>query len=245
MIGDLTFGIKTFEGIEDTEKKFTSEEFRSKTSIERNKIINETLLEYLMKAPARSYLLSEFIHYLEMVTSNKILDGNYNQTAFEHWLNQHSGLSYEENRQIRGKIIGKYIPRDEFQALFPVGHEKVYNNSHTVTAHNPPDLDSTTASFIGWLDAFACRVGGAMTIWNMPQGQPGPVISKIFLDLYGEAVFNRIAKAKAMISPVAMDLVRQNRLIRVAGESNIRDFRHNRYENHIILVDEDGYYVGD
>ena len=245
LIGDLTFGIKTFEGIEETEKKFKSEKFRNKTSIERNKIVNETLLEYLMKAPAKSYLLSEVIHYLEMVTSNKILDGNYNQTAFEHWLNQHSGLSYEENRQIRGKIIGKYIPRDEFQALFPVGHEKVYNNSHTITAHNPPDLDSTTASFIGWLDAFACRVGGAMTIWNMPQGQPGPVISKIFLDLYGEAVFNRIAKAKAMISPVAMDLVRQNRLIRVAGESNIRDFRHNRYENHIILVDEDGYYVGD
>ncbi|MCH2204441.1 MAG: hypothetical protein MK132_01015 [Lentisphaerales bacterium] len=245
LIGDLSFEKTAFEGSDDALKKFTSEEFRNKTSIERNKTVNETLLELIMKAPAKSYLLCELLDYLQRVTENNILDGNYNQTAFEHWLNQHSGLSYEENRQIRGKIVGKYIPRDEFQTLFPVGHEKVYNNSHIVTAHNPPDLDSSTASFVGWLDAFACRVGGAMTIWNMPQGQPGPVISKLFLDLLGPAIFTRVAKAKAMISPVAMDLVRQNRLIRVAGESNIRDFRHNRHENHIILVDEDGYYVGD
>ncbi|MCM8532369.1 MAG: hypothetical protein NE330_14495, partial [Lentisphaeraceae bacterium] len=245
LIGDIKISKAKFIGIDQKITEFKSEDFRAKTSIERNKIVNETLLEFIMKAPLKSYLLKEFIHYLKEITANHILDGNYNQTAFEHWLNQHSGLSYEENRQIRGKIIGKYIPRDEYQIFFPVGHEKVYNNSHAVTAHNPPDLDSTTASFVGWMDAFGCRVGGAMTIWNLPQGQPGPVISKLFEDLYGKDVFSRVAKAKAMISPVAMDLVRQNRLIRVAGESNIRDFRHNRHENHIILVDEDGYYIGD
>ncbi|NQZ58301.1 MAG: hypothetical protein HRT88_12650, partial [Lentisphaeraceae bacterium] len=203
------------------------------------------LLQLISQAPKNSYLLREMIDFMERISTQKVLDGNYNQTAFERWLNQHSGLSYEENREIRGKIVGKYIPRDEFQTYFPIGHGKVYNNSHVVTAHNPPDLDSTTASFLGWLDAFACRVSSSLTIWNMPLGQPGPVIAKLFTDIYSNAIFTRVAKAKAIISPVAMDLVRQNRMIRVAGESNIRDFQHNRHENHIILVDRNGFYIGD
>jgi hypothetical protein len=245
LIGDVKFSPLRFKDADALFEKFKSESFKEKSSIERNRIVNESLVELINQEPTNSYLLSEFIDYMTYVTENELLDGHYNQTAFEHWLNQHSGLSYEENRQIRGKLVGKYIPRDEFQAYFPISHNKVYPNSHAVTAHNPPDLDSTTASFVGWLDAFACRVGGAMTIWNLPQGQPGPVISKLFIDILGPQVFKRIAKGKAMLSPVAMDLVRQNRLIRVAGESNIRDFRHNRHENHIILVDDEGYYIGD
>ena len=245
LIGEVKFAKGGFDSIDAVIKKFTSKSFLAKTSIERNKIVNETLLELINNETGNCYLLPQMIDYMEKVSVKKVLDGNYNQTAFERWLNQHSGLSYEENREVRGKIVGKYVPRDEFQRYFPIGHNKVYNNSHVVTAHNPPDLDSTTASFIGWLDAFACRVGGAMTIWNLPQGKPGPVISKIFTDMFSDSIFTRLAKGKVMISPVAMDLVRQNRLIRVAGESNIRDFQHKRHENHIILVDSNGFYVGD
>lgn len=245
LIGEIKFSPREFEEMDHLAKDFTSEKFKSKSSIERNNVVNKALLDLIMKRPKNTFVLNEVTNYMQFVSVNNILDGSYNQTAFERWLNQHSGLSYEENREIRGKIVGKYIPRDEYQIYFPVAHNKVYNNSHAVTAHNPPDLDSTTASFIGWMDAFACRVGGAMTIWNMPQGQPGPIISKLFLDMYGDAVFKRIAKSKAMISPVAMDLLRQNRFIKVQGESNIRDFQHKRFANHIVLVDEKGYYVGD
>ena len=245
LIGDLKFSSREFKEMDQLAKDFTSSKFKSKTSIERNNIVNKALLDLIMKRPKNAFVLNEVTNYMQFVSENNVLDGSYNQTAFERWLNQHSGLSYEENREIRGKIVGKYIPRDEYQIYFPVAHNKVYNNSHAVTAHNPPDLDSTTASFIGWMDAFACRVGGAMTIWNLPQGQPGPIISKLFLDMYGDAIFKRIAKSKAMISPVAMDLLRQNRFIKVQGESNIRDFQHKRFANHIVLVDDKGYYVGD
>ncbi|MCM8525393.1 MAG: hypothetical protein NE327_02675, partial [Lentisphaeraceae bacterium] len=245
LIGDLKFSPREFKEMDHLAKDFTSTKFKSKSSIERNNIVNKALLDLIMKRPKNAFVLNEVTNYMQFVSENNVLDGSYNQTAFERWLNQHSGLSYEENREIRGKIVGKYIPRDEYQIYFPVAHNKVYNNSHAVTAHNPPDLDSTTASFIGWMDAFACRVGGAMTIWNLPQGQPGPIISKLFLDMYGDAIFKRIAKSKAMISPVAMDLLRQNRFIKVQGESNIRDFQHKRFANHIVLVDDKGYYVGD
>jgi hypothetical protein len=245
LIGDIKFTKNAFARTKQLLTEFLSESFLVKSSIERNVIVNQTLLSLISEQPKGCYVLPEMVDFMEQVSDKKILDGNYNQTAFERWLNQHSGLTYEENREIRGKIVGKYIPRDEFQRYFPIGHNKVYKNSHVVTAHNPPDLDSTTASFIGWMDAFACRVGGAMTIWNLPQGMPGPLISKLFTDVFSDAIFSRLAKDKVMISPVAMDLVRQNRLIRVSSESNIRDFHHKRHENHIILVDTDGFYVGD
>ena len=32
---------------------------------------------------------------------------------------------------------------------------KIYEGTHFVTAHKSPDLDTTIASFWGWLDAFA------------------------------------------------------------------------------------------
>ena len=245
MIGEFSLRPVAFPTVESVIDRFCSEGFRAKNSIERSHIVNETLCDLILRSNDESYLLREVVDYLQRISDNKILDGNYNLTAFERWLNQHSALSYEENRQVRGKIIGKYIPRQEYQTMFPVGHEKIHPGTHTVTAHNPPDLDSTTASFIGWMDAFGCRVGDALTVWNVPQGEPGPVVAKIFNDTFTNTIFRRVAKRKAVISHVGMDLVRQTRLIKVTGEASIRDFRHNRIENHIILIDDDGYYLGD
>lgn len=245
MIGEYSLRPISFPTMESVVDRFCSDGFKAKNSIERSHIVNETLCDLILRFEDESYLLREVVDYLECVSQNKVLDGNYNLTAFERWLNQHSGLSYEENRRIRGKIVGKYIPRQDYQVMFPVGHEKVHPGTHTVTAHNPPDLDSTTASFVGWLDAFGCRVGDALTVWNVPQGEPGPVIAKIFNDTFSPTLFKRVAKRKSVISHVGMDLVKQSRMIKVTGEASIRDFRHNRIENHITLIDDDGYYIGD
>ncbi len=245
LIGQNIPAPRSFADIDQIFTELDSPKFREKSSIERNKIVNKTLTDLIMKAPRGSFLLREICDYLERMTKSSLLDGHYNLSAYERWLNQHSGLSYEENRLIRGKIVGRYIPRDEYQQLFPIGGDRIHPNCHTVTAHNPPDLDSTTASFVGWLDAFACRVGSSLHIWNVPQGEPGELISKLFNDIFGKPLFQRVAKDKTMISPTAMELVRQDRLIRVSGETSIRDFQHNRHENHIMLVNGDGYYIGD
>ena len=245
LIGDIEFDKKSFSDIQSILKNFCSPEFRSKTSIERNALVNRTLLDIIQCAPRHSFLLREIIDFTRRITDNQVLDGNYNLTAFERWLNQHSELSTEEQRVIRGKVIGKYVPRDEYQIFFPIGHDKYYPHSHYVTAHNPPDLDSTTGSFIGWMDAFACKVGNTLTVWNVPQGEPSPLISHYFNLIFTPDVFTRVAKNKAVISPVAMDIVNQERLHRVAANSDIRDFQHNRNTTHIIVVDEDGYFLGD
>ena len=245
LIGDIEFSPKLFPNVENIFIDFNKDEFRTKTSIERSRIVNNTLLKLIKDQPEPSYLLSEVIDYSARVSEDKILDGSYNLTAFEQWLNQHAGLNYDENRRIRGKISGKYIPREEYQIYFPISQNKVYPGTHTVTAHNPPDLDSTTASFFGWLDAFSCRVGRSLSVWNLPQGRPNEIISRFFDHMYSPHVFTRVSKQKTLITHVAMDIVQQDRLIKAKGDMSIRDFSHNRNENHVILVDDEGFYIGD
>ena len=244
-IGQIQFPHRSFVGVKEVLENFKQPAFLKRSSIDRNEFVNRQLLKFIESSPQNSFLLIEVINYLEAITQFEILDGAYNLTAFERWLNQFSGLSYEDNRKIRGKIVGRYVPRDEYCGIFPVSQNKVHPGTHTVTAHTPPDLDSLTGSFIGWLDAFACRVGNNLTVWNVPLGMPGPVASRLFIELYGEPLFERIAKNKALISHVAMDIVTQDRLITARGEANIRELNHDRHHNHIIYVDKDGFFLGD
>jgi len=245
LIGDIQIQPKSFARQSEIIQLFKKESFSKLPSPERNEVVNHTLLELIQETPSPCYLLPEVISYLAEITAQNILDGTFNLTAFERWLNQHSGLSYEDNRIIRGKIIGKYLPRDDYNIIFPIGQNKVHPGSHTVTAHTPPDLDSLTASFLGWLDAFGCRVGKTLTVWNVPKGMPGPIISKMFIEFYSRDLFTRIAKQKTLISHVAMDIVQQDRLIRAKGDSDIKELKHNRNQYHIIQVDDQGYYMGD
>ena len=244
-IGEIEFKAKTFKDIKSIMEAFSNDSFRSLSSIERNEQVNRKLYELIESAPLDSYLLRETVDFLARITKAEVLDGSYNLTAFERWLNQLSELNYEKNRLIRGKIIGKYLPRDEYNRLFPISQNKVHPGSHTVTAHTPPDLDSLTGSFLGWLDAFGCRVGSTLTIWNVPMGKPGPVASRIFTQIFTDEVFYRVAKQKTLISHVAMDIVQQDRLIKATGEVSIRELNHNRYQFHIIHVDRDGFFIGD
>ena len=54
--------------------------------------------------------------------------------------------------------------------LFPIGMGKMYPGSHFVTAHGSPDLDTTVASFWGWVDAFAARVAEGLQYGMFPAG---------------------------------------------------------------------------
>ena len=226
-------------------EEFSKPKFQKKTTIERSDIVNKALLDLIEAEPATSFLLRQVTHFLAQITIHEVLDGVYNLTAFERWLNQLSGLTYEENRRIRGKIVGKYIPRDEFAGIFPISQNKVHPGTHTVTAHTPPDLDSLTGSFLGWLDAFGCRVGTTLTVWNVPLGKPGAVASRMFTQIYSDEIFYRVAKQKSLISHVAMDILTQDRLTKARGDVMIRDLNHNRHRDHIIYVDQEGFFLGD
>ncbi len=81
---------------------------------------------------------------------------------------------------------------DEYQIFFPIGMGKIYPDTHYVTAHGSPDLDTTVASFWGWVDAFAARVAEGLHIWNVPGGPP---LSQIEIGL----LFHQIFGEKSLI----------------------------------------------
>ncbi len=208
--------------------------------------VNRALLALIQKAPEPAFLLSAVLHFVEMVDQKGLLE-KYTLTTFELWLNQHSGLSFEDNRRIRAKIVGKWLDRGAYQGLFPIGMGKVYEGTHFVTAHKSPDLDTTVASFWGWVDAFGARVGDGLHVWNLPGGPPASQIEIewIFKALFGNAVFTHLAKTQTTLTLTGSDLMTQKGLQKKSPADLIGSIDHDRDQQAVIVVDEQGTFLGD
>lgn len=244
LLGDLQTEAPSFKETEEFIEKYRSADFQKLNALARYRQVSRDLLA-LLKNHNRSFLLSQFLDFITRVSRARVLDGAMNQTGFESFLNRQADLSYEENRKVRARISGKYLPREQFSKLFPIGQNKVHSGSHAVTAHNPPDLDTTTASFYTFLEAFSCRVGDSLTVWNVPNGRPGPEITFLFDVLFPKSIFRYLGKNKSTLTSVALDISNSERLLIARGEDDSAAFKHNRYTNAIVLVDEEGYFIGD
>jgi hypothetical protein len=143
--------------------------------------------------------------------------------------------------------VGKNIPRDAYQIMFPIGMGKTYSGSHFVTAHNSPDIDTTIASFWGWVDAFGARVSEGMHIWNVPGGPPYSQmeITLLFSEIFGPKIFDHIAKTRVSLSLSSLDLMSQRGMLRKKTSESFFSIDHERNQNAIVLVDDKGKYLGD
>lgn len=246
LLGDYVFQPKTFSHLDTHFKQFEKKEFKSLPDRKRSDQINRTLLELIQKEPEPCFLLSHVLDFVVKVDQKKFID-HYTFTSFELWLNQFSGLSIDENLHIRGKIAGKYLPRDEYQVLFPIGMNKYYAGSHFVTAHKSPDLDTTIASFWGWLDAFAAKVGTSLHLWNIPGGAPESLIEMelIFKNIFGEGIFSHLLKTRTTLSLTANDLMTLGDMQPKKVEDNIGHIHHEKDKQAIVVVGDEGYYLGD
>ena len=174
LLGTILPTPETFPNIESVMSTFRDNAFLSLTWRKRFKKINQVLCELIQKAPSNSFLLGPVLDFIERINREKAVKEPYKLASFEFWLNNFSDLSEKENNEIRTKIAGKSIPRSEYQSLFPIGMDKVYNGSHFVVAHLSPDVDAMVASFFGWLDAFAARVGTGIINGASPTDRPIP-----------------------------------------------------------------------
>jgi hypothetical protein len=170
-LGDFAITPQKFENLPRVFKEFQSKEFHRLNDKRKSERVNHLLCELIEKTKPPCFLLPAVVDYIEQINTLKVLE-SYAFFHFELWLNQFSHLNEEQNYKVRAKIAGKEIPRDEYQILFPVGMGKIYPGSHFVTAHGSPDLDTTVASFWGWVDAFATRVAEGLHLWNIPGGAP-------------------------------------------------------------------------
>ncbi|MEM8728066.1 MAG: hypothetical protein AAGE99_05095 [Chlamydiota bacterium] len=246
LIGDFSFGLEKFEGLDALFVSFRSKGFQQKNVRDRGDRVNRALAECILNADEPIFLMGAVVDFISQIRKENIIE-QYTFSSFELWLNQFSKLSKEENYKIRGKIVGKRIPRDSYQLYFPIGMDKSYPGTHFVTAHNSPDLDTTVASFWGWVDAFAARVSDGLHIWNIPGGPPVTQVEIGFLfnDLFGREIFDCLAKNRLSLTLTSLDLMTQHGMVRKHTHDLALNFDHERQRNAVVLTDNEGFYLGD
>lgn len=236
---------KQFAGIEEVIASFREESFLALSLRKRFRKINQTLYKLIEEAPSHSFLISAVLDYIDRVNREKLLKEVLNFASFEFWLNIFSELSDKENYQIRAKIAGKHIPRADYQAFFPIGMGRVYPGTHFVAAHLSPDIDTMIASFWGWMDAFAARLGTGLHQWSLPGGPPDSPITAIFKEMFGEGTFTYLARTANTLTLTSMDLVTLHKLKKESSHTLTGELDHGLNEGAIILVNEHGHYTGD
>ncbi|NDD58204.1 MAG: hypothetical protein EBZ47_02985 [Chlamydiae bacterium] len=246
LLGDYTYRLNTFEDLTDLIAKFSTENFRSKGEKIKSELINQTLCDLIQNEQEPCFLLGAAIDFIDRIKKSNILL-SYSLNHFELWLNQFSGLSFEENYRIRGKIVGKYVPRDAYQGIFPIGMGKMYPGSHYVTAHGSPDLDTTVASFWGWVDAFGARVSHGLHVWNIPGGPPSSQVEIGFLfdSFFGQSIFNHASKSRTSLALSSLDLMSQKGLLKKRLEESTSSIDHERNTNAVVVIDREGHFIGD
>jgi hypothetical protein len=244
-LGESSYTPEVFHNIQEVLQTFREPSFSSLTIRKRFRQINQTLCQLIQKAPPHAFLLSAVLDFFDRINQENFLNQPLLLTTFEFWLNNFSELSDQENYQIRAKIVGKYLPREEYQVFFPIGMGKVYFGTHFITAHLSPDVDTMIASFWGWMDAFGARVGSGLHVWCLPDGPPDSPVTSFFRNLFGSGLFSSLARTTPTLTLSAIDLVTQKLLSKELGHTVISTIDHGPNEKAIILVNEQGHYLGD
>lgn len=236
----------TFDGLDEVFESFQERHILSLNAFQKTEIVGRQLIRLLKAHEERRFLLTEVLDYIHRVHEQRILE-KYTIMDFELWMNQFSGLTAEENYFYRALIAGKWIPREDYQAFFPIGMGKIYAGSHFVTAHQSPDIDTIVSSFWGWMDAFSARVSSGLHIWNVPGGAPESCVEVgiLFHHFLHPQTFAYLSKNRAQLNLTSFDLMTQQGFVRKKRFEHSLHLDTDRTQSAVVLVDDDGYYMGD
>ncbi len=234
-----------FTDIERVFKEFDSPDFRKLETRKRFKRINKTLLQLIQDTPTPCFLLASVIDFIERVNAHGLLNEIFTLNKFEFWLNIFSKLTPDENALVRGKIAGRYIPRSEYQSIFPIGMNKFFPGTHFVAAHLSPDVDTTVASFWGWLDSFACRVAEGTHQWGLPAIPPDAHLVNFFKETFGKSFFDLVMRKTPSLTMNSMDLITKKDMTKIPVTSHLSSIDHSHASKVLIMVDEKGHFMGE
>ncbi len=245
LLGDYKISIASFAGMETIIKRFSKKTFLSLSFSKRFSEVNQSLYQCILSSEEKNFLLPAITHYIQRINDEKILKEPYTLALFEFWLNHFSSLSWEENRDLRGRIVGKRIPREDYHTLFPIGMGKVFYGTHFVAAHLSPDVDTTIASFWGWMDAFAARVGTGLHRWALPGGPPDSPFVKIFRNIFGKHAFVITGQTDTTLLLTAMDLLTRDSMRIVSGNTLMNAIEHKNATEALLFFDEQDHLLGE
>lgn len=244
-LGDYLPPIHRFDQMDLFKNELKSKNFLALSPRKRFKHLAEQLIVKILEAPEECFLLPAVLEYLDIINHAAVLDEGLTISHFEFWLNHFSELDENQNQLIRNKIMGKSIPRDAYQVFFPIGMGKVYKGAHYVVAHLSPDVDTMIASFWGWVDAFAARVGTGLHVWCLPGGAPESPVTTLFRQLFGANSIEIMARRATTLTLSSMDLASNFQFSKKHGGINISNLDHGASERAVILIDDEGHYLGD
>ena len=242
LLGDFPLSLVSFSTLDAAFATLESQDFKALDNRKKFNNVNRLLLDCILAESPPCFLLPATLEYIGRVNREKLLLEPYHLLSFEFWLNHYSNLTGEENRQVRCKIVGKNIPRDEYQLFFPIGMNKTLAGSHFVAAHLSPDVDTTIASFWGWVDAFGARVGSSLHHWALPGKIADSHITLLFQKLFSSDVFDIVARHTPALSLTALDLVCNKDVLKLQSNAHLSHIHAGR---HIVVVDENGHFKGD
>ncbi len=244
LLGEIEFLPASFDRIDQVFREFYEADFRDLLVFEKHARVSKALYELICETDGPAFLLPYVVDYIAKVQQ---LLPTYHLTSFEFWLNQYSGLSPSENFRVRGKIAGKYLQREDYQQYFPIGLDKHHPGSHFVLAHFSPDIDTFVASYWGWVDAFAARVGEGLHYWLVPERLPeNPIeLQLLFKNIFGESVFQILLTLRRGIRLTALDLMTQEGIVKKTLDEKSYGMEHDRAAHAIVLVNDEGNYLGD
>lgn len=245
-LGDFSANTQSSLDTQSILKLCNEASFKEKNLHQRLTLIFSHLTDAILKHNGSVFLLPTLVKFFKEIKEKDILP-HAHMAYYELWLNQFSGLSHEDNYKIRAKIAGKYLPRDFYQTYFPIGQNKTYFGSHIVTAHSSPDLDTTVASFWGWIDAFAARVSEGLHHWNVPGGAPNYQVEfkLIFDEIFSTHLFPFCAKHKTSLQVTSLELITQKGLLKRSIDSSSLAIDLEKTNQAVVLVDHEGYFKGD
>jgi hypothetical protein len=86
-----------------------------------------------------------------------------------------------------------------------------------------------------------------MHVWNVPGGPPSSQIEidLIFKDLFGPAVFTHLVKTRTTLHVKGTDLMNHEGMVVTPLTGHIADIDHDRDQIASVLVDDNGFYLGD
>lgn len=245
LLGDIEQKPDLFQNLEPFFSELEQPEFRALSARKRFKKINKTLLNLIQEHETPCFLLPGVLDFIARVNKASALNEPYTITSFEFFLNLFSKLSIAENLEVRGKIVGRNIPRNEYQSIFPIGMNKVFPGAHFVAAHLSPDTDTTVASLWGWMDAFGCRVAEGCHQWGLPAIPADTHLVTFLKDFFGASFFDLVMRKNPMLTMTAMDLVTKKDMNKIPASTHLSSVDHSHANKALILVDEEGHFLGE
>lgn len=242
-LGDVKFTPVLFDN--HIYNKLIDRKLLKMSSFEKHHFVGSCLLEEIKAAPSGGFIFPAIVDFIHAVREDLL--PTYTFYSFEIFLDNYAGLNEKESLFIRGKIVGRYIPRSEYQAFFPIGLGGTFKGSHFSVAHFSPDVDTVIASFHGFLDAFAARIGDGIHYWQVPAGPPSEniEIDNLFFKALGRGVFDVCVNTAREISVNSMDLVSQRNMTTLKVTDRSIGIAHGRSDNSVVVTLENGDYYAD